>query len=110
MAGEVNPPTAPIAVVDGTTGETAEASVSVPTADPQDLALAISDHKDAVGAIVVVLGTDGSLRIGMGMINDDTVKKTLLPIAQALKDHVEKEWSTKPQNGDGFFARDDDKN
>jgi hypothetical protein len=92
--------------------EPAEAEVverDIPgTSDAHELAMSIAEHPQVVGSIVIVLSTDGTLRVGMGIIDDEDVKKALLPIAETLKAHIDANYD--PKTTSGVFADDESRN
>lgn len=85
--------------------------IAVPSSsDARELAMSIAGHKDVNAAIVVVLSSDGTLRIGVGMVEDKATQEVVSKLAAVLKRHCDDEWVAKDRSATGLFVDEDDRN
>lgn len=57
--------------------------------DAHDIAMKIAEHEDSIGAIVIILTTDGDLDISTVSALDEDDKSPLDGIVEAIKNHCD---------------------
>lgn len=63
--------------------------VRIPSSDPMTIAASIAADPAVVGAFVVVLGADGSLRLGLSGDMEEKVTRPLLEIVEVVRVHCD---------------------
>lgn len=111
MTAKLNPPVGGIVVEESETKAESEPEATPTGFDPQRSAMAITRYNDTLlGAIVCVMTTDGTLKVGFALRENDAAREHLGKLAKAIKAHCDAELENKPGMASGVFVDDDDQN
>ena len=70
----------------------------------RELAMSVAEQKGIAGCICIVLTSEGTLNVGMGVVDHEGAKSAINGIANVLKKHCDEEWLANPKLATGMFV------